>query len=169
MKKILLLTAMPILTLVIHTQAQGRTDVKDAHDRYANQELAYAASNLLPEGAELKNGKVVLKRGYETSYADNNQVLIIKKAKAGGTTGAFSCDCERGSGGCTVGITDGAINCYSKSGCTDCRISVSIDPKNTAITKAGTNWKKLTLTAPKTEDPDQGGEIIRKKALPVKQ
>ena len=173
MKKLLLLISTFYLTVTLNAQSK-RTEVKDAHDKYANVEVEYLTTTKLPEGTIFKNGKVMLKRGYTASYADNNRVVIIKKMKAGGNTGAFSCDCESGSGGCGVGIDGNKISCLPKNGCTRCSITVIVDPKSIAITKSGIDWKKLIIPSAniqrqKTEDPDQGGEIIKKKDLPVKQ
>lgn len=169
MKKILLCFLSVMLFSFANAQTK-RTEVKDAKDKYANVEIQYLTTTKLPRGTIFKNGNVMLRRGYTASYADNNQVVIIKKAKAGGNTGAFSCDCERGTGGCGVGIDGNKITCLPKNGCTDCRVTVVVDPKGTAITKSGIDWKKLIVPSAniqrqKTEDPDQGGEIIRK---PVK-
>lgn len=172
MKKILLLATTVLFFAIVHAQTPGKTNVQDAHDKYANQEVSYASTNTLPEGTQLNNGKVTLKRGYKTSHIDSNRVVVVQKPN-GEVTGAFKCRCEAGSqGSCSVSITGGSITCMATGGC-DCTLDVVIKPpKGIAITTAGGNWRKLIVKSnPKPEDPDQGGEIINKKqrSLPVKQ
>lgn len=173
MKRTLLTAFLVILLAHAHAQSTGKSGVKDSHDRFANIEVQYVATTDLPEGTAFINGKVTLKKGYRTSYADSNRVLTVQKPD-GSTSGAFKCRCEAGSpaGSCSVSITDGAIRCVATGGC-DCTLDVIIKPtKNIAITQSAGNWKKLVIPTAgtqrqNTEDPDQGGEIQKTKAKPA--
>nr|MBP7557755.1 hypothetical protein [Chitinophagaceae bacterium] len=135
--------------------------------------VQYTATTDLPEGTAFTNGKITLKKGYRTSYADSNRVLIVQKPD-GSTSGAFKCRCETNSAGgsCSVTITDGSIRCVATGSC-NCTLDVIIKPtKNTAITQSGKNWKKLIIPSAhaqrqNTEDPDQGGEIFKQKTKPA--
>ena len=168
MKKLLLLTTVFFIITAVDAQTDRRTDVVDAKDRYANEEVQYLTTTKLPEGTTFKNGKVILKRGYRASYADNNQIIVVYKKKDGSVSGTFTCYCKQG-GSCTPHMEYAAVVCRPK-GCIDCQISIALpQPKNIALTKATLNWKILETGNPAPEDPDQGGEIIKKKDLPVKQ
>ncbi len=173
MKKTLLAALAAILLSNAHAQTTGKSSVKDSHDKFANIEVQYVATTDLPEGTAFVKGKITLKKGYRTNYADSNRVLIVQKPD-GSTSGAFKCRCEAGSsaGSCSVSITDGAIRCVATGGC-DCTLDVIIKPtKNVAITQSAGNWKKLILPSASTqrqntEDPDQGGEVFKPKVKPA--
>jgi hypothetical protein len=173
MKKFFFAALAAILLASAHAQTTGKTGVKDSHDRFANIEVQYTATTDLPEGTAFTNGKITLKKGYRTSYADSNRVLIVQKPD-GSTSGAFKCRCEASSSGgsCSVSITDGAIRCVATGGC-DCTLDVIIKPtKNIAVTQSTGNWKKLIIPSAgsqrqNTEDPDQGGEIQKTKTKPA--
>lgn len=173
MKKAFFAALAAILLISARAQTTGKTGVKDSHDRFANIEVQYVTTTDLPEGTALKNGKITLKKGYRTGYADSNRVLIVQKPD-GSTSGAFKCRCEVNSSGgtCSVSITDGAIRCVATGGC-DCTLDVIIKPtKNVAITQSSGNWKKLIIPSASsqrqnTEDPDQGGEVFKTKAKPA--
>jgi len=172
MKKIVLSALAAMLIATAGAQTTGRPAVQDSRDRYANIEVQYATTTELPEGTSLKNGKVTLKKGYRANHLDSNRVVVVQKPN-GEISGAFKCRCEAGSSGsCSVSITDGAIRCVATGGC-DCTLDVVIKPpKNTAITSSGSNWKKLivpsaTTQRQNTEDPDQGGEVFKKKSKRV--
>lgn len=164
MKRVLL----PALALLLITNADaqnpGRTNVKESHDRFVNIEIQHATTTELPEGAVFNKGKVTLKKGYSTNYADSNRVIIIKKPN-GEFSGAFTCSCEAGSS-CPISYDSSVLKCLVTKGC-NCKLDVVIKlPKNTAITQSGGNWKKLVVPAANTqrqntEDPDQGGEIFK--------
>lgn len=95
----------------------------------------------LPEGTTLKKGKVTVNKGYKASYAEDKRIVIVKKDN-GDISGSFKC------GG-------------------------SIHPTSGVAITQSDNWQQVILPTakpqPKTEDPDQGGEIIRKKNARVKQ
>lgn len=173
MKKILLAALIILLIAPVYAQTTSRTAVQDSHDRFANIEVQYATTTKLPEGTRIENGKVVLKKGYRTSYADSSRVLIVQKPD-GSTSGAFKCRCTVSSSGasCSVIITDGSIECVTTGDCS-CTLDVIIKPaKNVAITQSGGNWKKLVIPSARsqrqnTEDPDQGGEIFKQKTKPA--
>ena len=171
MKKIFLLATSVLFVITVNAQTDRKASVKDANDRYANIEVAYAGTTTkLPKGVMLRNGRLVIKIGYNTIYTDNNQVINVQK-KNGVVTGSFTCYCKV-EGTCAIRNIVGTVNCVS-DGCNECDILVTINPKQgVAITKAGSNWKKLVIkNRPITEDPDQGGEIIKTKqdVLPSKQ
>jgi len=164
--KNLLFTAVIFFAAIVNAQTK-RNDTHNANDRYANIELQYATTTKLPEGTMLKGGKVMLKKGYKASYADNNQIIIVQKPN-GNTTGAFSCRCKSGSGRCGASLSDGTLTCIALGGC-DCILDIAVTPpKNAALTKDALQWKTLIVPTGKTEDPDQGGEIIKKKNSPIK-
>jgi hypothetical protein len=166
MKKILLLTTAFYFIVTLHAQSR-RTEVKNSHDKYANQEVPYLTTTKLPEGTGFKNGNIVLKTGYRASYADNAQIIVVYR-KNGSVSGSFTCYCNQ-TGSCTPKMEYGAVVCRPID-CIDCRISVVVNPpKNATLTKGSLKWKVLVLQNPTPEDPDQGGEIIKKKDLPVKQ
>ncbi len=172
MKIILLSVLTATLVATADAQTTGRTAVQDSHDKYANIEVQYVPTTALPEGTSLKNGKVTLKKGYRVNHLDSNRVVVVLKPN-GEISGAFKCRCEVGSSGsCSVSISDGAIRCVATGGC-DCTLDVVIKPpKNVAITQSSGNWKKLIVPSANmqrqnTEDPDQGGEVFKKKSKRV--
>lgn len=160
--KNLLFTTVIFFAAIVNAQTK-RNDTHNANDRYANIEAQYATTTKLPEGTMLKGGKVMLKKGYKASYADNNKNIVIQKQN-GSTTGTFTCYCKEGDGSCGSLITGDGIDCV-QNGCGACGILVVVTPKNTALTK---DWKRFEVKPPTPEDPDQGGEIIKKKNLPIK-
>lgn len=130
----------------------------------------FATTTQLPKGTIFKNGKVELLKGYTASYTDSNRVVVIKEKK-GGVTGSFTCYCKAGQGSCGSLVTGEGLKCVS-DGCGECGILVVINPKNVAITKSGSDWKKLILPTSEVqqqEDPDQGGEIFKKSGKKSKQ
>lgn len=168
MKKILLLTLTVMSASILLAQTPRKPAVQDARDKYANTALNHS----LPEGTTLKKGKVTVNKGYKASYAEDKRIVIVKKDN-GDISGSFKCGClsDEG-GGCSVQIIGQNIYC-SSSGCKDCSLLTTIHPTSgVAITQAD-NWQQVILPTakpqPKTEDPDQGGEIIRKKNARVKQ
>lgn len=164
--KSFLFTTVIFFAAIVNAQTK-RNDTHNANDRYASIEAQYATTTKLPEGTMLTKGKVMLKKGYKASYADNNQIIIVQKPN-GSTTGAFSCRCKSGSGRCGATFSDGTLSCIALGGC-DCILDIAVSPpKNTALTRAALNWKTLVLKNPAPEDPDQGGEIIKRKNLPIK-
>lgn len=173
MRHFLLLTISFYFISILQAQSK-RSEVKDAHDKYTNEEVQYLSTSQLPEGTKFINGEVHLNRGYSASYSDNNNVVIIKSIKKESVVGAFSCGCDEGNGSCGVLISGNSIKCNSQPGCVNCTLSGVINPKTTAITKSGMDWKKLiippaNMQRKKSEDPDQGGEIIKRKDIKVKQ
>ena len=173
MKKLLLLTIAFFYIVVANAQTIRKTNVTDANDRYANVEIPYATTTKLPKGTVLKKGKIVLKYGYKANYADSNRIIVVQKPN-GEISGAFKCKCESGTGRCGITHDGGTLQCVALGGC-NCTMEISVGPpKGMAITLSNGNWKKLIIPSANTkrqknEDPDRGGEIIKKKDLQVKQ
>lgn len=145
MRKIWLLFAFLCAATIINAQTNRKPAVKDAHDRYANTGDEILVTSRLPEGTVFKGGKITVKEGYRTSYTDNKQVIIVQQAN-GNITGAFTCACKEGQGGCTVSASGSVIICIPV-GCGYCEAMLTtVEPtKGVAITKANSNWKKIII------------------------
>lgn len=168
MKKILLLTLTTMCASILFAQTPHKSVVQDARDKYANTEL----NHTLPEGVTLKKDKIMVNKGYKASYAADKRIVIVKKDN-GDISGSFKCGCMSDEGGaCRVQIIGQNIYCFS-SGCKDCSLLTTINPTSNVAVTQSENWQQVILPTakpqPKTEDPDQGGEIIRKKNARVKQ
>lgn len=149
MRRSLLLTTALLFVIAATAQLPGkRSQVKDAHDRYANMDTALA---ILPEGTDVKDGNVALKNGYRVLMLDSSRVIVIQRSN-GETTGAFRCGCATGNRGVT--FTKNEIHCIN-----GCSMDVVLNPgKNSSITHSSGNWKKLTIPAAVT-----GGILGKKK------
>lgn len=130
---VLLMTAFVFIATanaqLTHTK---RTEVKDAHDKYANTEAME-----LPEGTALKKGKVTLANGYRTVYLDSNRIIVVQKSN-GETTGAFRCGCTS-LGDRRVTFTGNEIHCV-----TGCNMDVTLGNYR-IISQSGNEWKKIIL------------------------
>lgn len=169
MKKVLLLTTIIFFIATSKAQISYRKSGEGQRDF-----LPFDSTGKLPKGTAFNNGDIILNKEFVANYADNQKVLIIKNVKTGSNTGAFSCYCKHGAGSCSIGIDGNKIICFPEDGCTNYSLTVVVDLKNTTIKQSGLGWKKLivpnaNMQHQKTEDPDQGGEIIKKKNIQINQ
>jgi hypothetical protein len=164
MKKLFLLSTALFFVVAANAQLSGkRSEVKDAHDRYANIDTVAA---LLPEGTAVKSGKVMLKNGYRILILDSNRVIVVQRQN-GENTGAFRCSCTtvNKAGSDRVAFTGDEIHCIS-----GCSMDVVLNPeKNISITQRSGNWRKLTLSSAGMQLRKIEDSINKKKDLKAKQ
>jgi hypothetical protein len=138
---------MLLCTVAATAQSSKLSELKDSD-----------TTNVIPEGVELKQGKLFVKAGYMTTVSNDKETITVSKRAGGGAGGAgngivFNCRCTFTGCGVQVG-TDGSISC-AKSHC-PCSMVVSPslgENRPVALKAKGTKennsnkmeWKRLIL------------------------
>ena len=132
-----------IMGCMLSLHAQFKPDIK------------METTTTLPEGTQLKNGKITVLPGYKAFISPkDSKVLLVQRssmnrsARTNVTTGSFTCSCyNEGKDDCTIIFSLGEARCYGKE-CKACNISVIVNPKAgaalTRLTK-GETWKRFLM------------------------